>query len=158
MFTVTRQCQWPDGENVVEVSSGGIDYCNPDALGAKYQGEFQEFKDPREAVETAIEIVKSWRKDSRKRITIGVGSTHGMTMPFDKGTFKDARLWAKEVYAKLKKCAGCNEPMEKKTWYANDWDGLEYCSERCATRAAEFEAEQQAEIDREELEREEENA
>lgn len=150
MFTVTRQCQWPDGGNVVEVSSGGIDYCNPDALGAKYAGEFQEFSDPREAVETAIEIVKAWRKDSGKRISIGVGYTHGMTMPFDKGTFKDARAWAKEVYANLEKCAGCNEPMEKEKWYANDWDGLEYCSERCATRAAEFEAEQNAEFEQEE--------
>ena len=36
MFTVTRQRQFPDGENVVEVSAGGLDYTNPDALGAKY--------------------------------------------------------------------------------------------------------------------------
>jgi hypothetical protein len=152
MFTVTRQCQWPDGNNVVEVSSGGIDYCNPDALGAKYPGEFQEFKNPIEAVETAIGIVRAWRKDSGKRISIGVGSTHGMTMPFDSGTFKDARLWAKEVYAKLEKCPHCNELIQDEKWRANDWDGLEYCSETCATREAEFEAEQNALIEQEESE------
>src|SRR5438046_8051608 len=82
MFTVTRQRQWPDGDNVVEVSHGGLDYCNPDALGAKYAGEFEEFADPRQAVETAIEIVRAWRKDSKERIAIGVGSTNGMTLPF----------------------------------------------------------------------------
>ncbi len=37
-------------------------------------------------------------------------------------------------------------------WRANDWDGLEYCSEDCATRAMEFEAEQQAEFEAEQAE------
>ncbi len=145
MFTVTRQRQWPDGDNVVEVSHGGLDYCNPDALGAKYAGEFEEFADPRQAVETAIEIVRAWRKDSKERIAIGVGSTNGMTPPFSPDTFKHARAWAKKFWEKLPKCAGCNEPMpdsKRNYWRANDWDGLEYCSEDCATRAAEFEAEQ----------------
>jgi hypothetical protein len=36
-----------------------------------------------------------------------------------------------------------------KFWHANDWDGLEYCSEDCATRAAEFDAEQEVENDSE---------
>ena len=139
MYTVTRQCQWPDGDNVVEVSTGGIDYCNPDALCAKYSGEFEEYKDPREAVEVAINIVKMWRKDSKEHISIGVGSTLGMTMPFSPDTFKGARAWAKEVWKHLPKCA-CGEPLPDKRhrWTANDWDGLEYCSERCATRAADL--------------------
>lgn len=149
MYTVTRQRQWPDGTEIVEVSSGGLDYSNPDALSAKYAGEFSEFADPREAVETAIGIAREWRKDSGKRIPVGVGSTWGMTMPFDSGTFADARKWAAEVWAKLEKCAGCGEPMpdsKRGYWHANDWDGLEYCSEHCATRAMEFDAEQDAEF------------
>ena len=151
MFTVTRQRQWPDGENVVEVSSGGLDYCNPDALAEKYSGEFQEFTDPREAVETAITIVRAWRKDSRERISIGVGSTLGMTLPFSPDTFAHARAWAKQVWERLPKCAGCSEPLPAKNdrWSANDWDGLEYCSERCAIRAAEFEADEQAKFEQE---------
>ena len=151
MFTVTRQCQWPDGNNVVEVSVGGIDYCNADALCAKYAGEFQEFADPREAVETAIEICRAWRRDTKAqgkagRITIGVGDTHGMTIPFEPETFAHARAWAKQVWNSLAKCSGCQKPMQNEKWYANDWDGLEYCSERCAERAAEFEAQQNAEL------------
>jgi hypothetical protein len=148
MFTVTRQCQWPDGKNVVEVSIGGIDYTNPDALSAKYSGEFEEYKNPREAVSTAIEIARQWRKDSGKRIAVAVGNTHGMTIPFSPDTQAHAIAWAKQVWESLPKCAGCNEPLpdsERERWHANDWDGLEYCSERCATRAAEFEAELEAE-------------
>ena len=61
MYTVTRQRQFPDGENVVEVSAGDHNYTNPDALVAKYAGEFEEFTDPRDAVETAIQIVRDWR-------------------------------------------------------------------------------------------------
>ena len=43
MYTVTRQHQWPDGANLVEISSGRLDYTNPDALCAKYAGEFEEY-------------------------------------------------------------------------------------------------------------------
>lgn len=46
VWTVTRQRQWPDGNEVVEISLGGIDYCNPDALAAQYPGEFQQYADP----------------------------------------------------------------------------------------------------------------
>ena len=154
MYTVTRQRQWPEGTNLVEISSGGIDYCNPDALGAKYSGEFEEYRDPREAVETAIEICRAWRKDNpSERIAIGHGATAGMTMPFDACTFVSARKWARLVWDELEKCPGCGEPLpdeKRKLWHANDWDGLEYCSEDCATRAAEFEAEQDAEFAEEE--------
>jgi len=43
MWTVTRQRQWPDGVDIVEVSAGGIDYTNPDALCAKYDGSSGSF-------------------------------------------------------------------------------------------------------------------
>ncbi len=158
MFTVTRQRQWPDGTEIVEVSCGGLDYTNPDALGKKYAGEFEEFASPIDAVETAISIARAWRKDARKRIPVGVGSTHGMTMPFDSGTFRDARLWAKEVYAKLPKCAGCNGPMpdsKRGYWHADDWSGLDYCSEDCAKREAEFQEEETARLQAEEAEQDE---
>ena len=64
MWTVTRQRQWPDGANLVEISAGGLDYTNPDALSARYPGEFSTFDDPREAVEVALDIVRAWRRDS----------------------------------------------------------------------------------------------
>lgn len=149
MFTVTRQRQWPDGNNVVEVSVGGIDYTNPDALRAKYPGEFEEFSDPREAVNTAIKIARQWRRDSKIHVSIGVGSTHGMTIPFESETQRHAIAWARKVWESLPKCAGCTNPLpdsKRERWSANEWGGLEYCSRDCAVRAAEFEEEQESQF------------
>jgi len=95
-YTITRQVQWPEGRPVVEISSGGIDYTNPDALSQKYAGEFQTYDDPVEAVETAIEICRAWRKDGERTARLGIGATGGMTMPFDTCTFKEATEWARQ--------------------------------------------------------------
>jgi hypothetical protein len=156
MYTVIRQRQFPDGTLVVEVSAGSFDYVNPDCLSSKYAGEGESFSDPREAVETAIQIVRDWRADIRKLpradrqpVSIGVGSTLGMTLPFFPDTFAHAKAWATKVWESLEKCSGCPEPLpdsKRERFQANDWDALEYCSERCATRAQEFEAEQDAEF------------
>ncbi len=100
-YTVTRQLQWPEGTPVVEISAGGRDYTNPDALSPCYPGEFEIFDDPVEAVETAISICRAWRKDGKKEARIGHGATGGMTLPFDSCTFEEARLWAKQRRAKL---------------------------------------------------------
>ena len=155
MYTVTRQRQWPDGEQMVEVSQGGLDYCNPDALGAKYTGEFEEFSDIRDAVEIAIGITQAWRKDAKDRsISIGIGATHGNTIPFEAISFRDARKLAKRIWEATPKCSGCSEALpdgKRERRHANDWDGLEYCSEHCAERAAEWEAEEQAKFEQEEL-------
>ena len=96
-LVVTRQVQWPTGKPVVEVSIGGIDYTNPDALVAKYEGEFVEFEEPKEAVEAAIRICMEWRKDGRKDAKVGFGSTGGFTAPFEDCTFKEAREWARRL-------------------------------------------------------------
>jgi len=146
-WTVTRQMQWPDGANLVEVSEGGIDYTNPDALSAKYAGEFKEFEDPREAAETAIEICKQWRHDRPKdKPKVGAGATWGMTMPFDPSTFKELRTWAKLLWNKLEKC-GCGKPLPEKKhrWTADDWSGAEFCSEYCANKEQEYQQQWQAE-------------
>jgi len=116
MWTVTRQHQWPDGYLVVEISKGGIDYCNPDALNRKYPGEFEEYKDPTEAVDTAIKIAEAWKMDSGKRILIGHGATGGYTMPFDGMTLSQKNLaalrkWAKKKLDALPKCDHCGEPI-----------------------------------------------
>jgi len=152
-WTVTRQGQWPNGDNIVEVSEGGIDYCNPDALVAKYAGEFQTFEDPREAAETAIEICKAWRRDRPKdKPKVGTGATGGMTMPFDPSTFKELRTWAKLTWNKLEKCA-CGQPLpdKKHRWHADEWSGEAFCSERCAEK--EIEWQQQCEAEAEEDDR-----
>lgn len=135
-YTVTRQHQWPDGAFVVEVSGGGIDYTNPDALCAKYPGEFEEFADPREAVETAIDICRAWRRDGKRSAKIGVGSTGGYTMPFDPSTFAGARSWAKHEWESLDKCAQCGEVLGEKRNRYGSWELGEFdcCSEYCAEK------------------------
>ena len=148
-YTITRQCQWPNGDNVVEISEGGIDYCNPDALVKKYDGEFETFADPRIAADKAIEICRQWRKDRpQDKPRVAAGATGGNTIPFDPCTFKDLRKWAKETWNRLEKCARCNEPLPGKRyrWHADDWSGLEYCSEYCATKEMEFQQEQEMEM------------
>jgi hypothetical protein len=150
MWTVTRQIQWPNGDPIVEISEGGIDYTNPDALAAKYPGEFREFEDPREAVNTAIEICKAWRKDGKPTAMLGIGATGGYTIPFDSTTFRNAKKWAEETWDKLEKCPVCGTVMEdtKEWWRAGTWydngdfvpndDGLKYCSEYCAEKHSDF--------------------
>jgi len=133
-FVVTRQSYWPDGDNVVEIAEGGIDYCNPDALTAKYSGEFEEFFDPREAVEIAINILKECRKDSGKSrsIRLAIGNTHGMTLPFEHCTIKDARKVAQHIFKSLPKCARCGELIERESFYHELSDGEVFCREYCA--------------------------
>ncbi len=84
----------------MEVSAGGLDYTNPDALVARYGGEFETYDDPREAVETAIAICKAWQEDGEKNVRIGIGATGGMTMPFETCPFREAREWAKRISAR----------------------------------------------------------
>lgn len=94
-FTVTRQIQHPDGTHIVEISEGGLDYANPDMLVAQYLDEGVTFDDPREAVETAIQIRDSWQRDSPDMdISIGRGCTMGMTLPFDPSDVEELRKWA----------------------------------------------------------------
>jgi hypothetical protein len=141
MRTVTRQSQWPEGTYVVEVSGGGIDYTNPGALSKKYKGEFEEFADPREAVETAIRIAQQWQADCDRKVFIGTGSTGGMTMPFDpeplnEETFAALRERAEEEYQEMPKCDRCGDLTGKEKWHINgDEDWGTFCSENCADNA-----------------------
>ncbi len=145
MYTITRQKQWTEGNPVVEVSYGGIDYCNPDALAKKYPGEFEEFSDPRKAIETAIAICLAWRKDGERKAKVGIGSTGGMTMPFETCTIKQAQKWAEEEYKTLPNCPQCAKIMEKnqEKWSIGfitkdgefiSYEEYIYCSEYCAEK------------------------
>jgi len=156
-YFVSRQCYWPDGRNVVEVASGGLDYANPDMLVAKYPrlGEGETYKDPREAVQVAIAVARAWRLDSGKKIAIGTGCTMGFTMPFEASSQKEALAWADRAYEKLPKCDGCEGVMGKESWSADDWSGEEFCSDRCVTKAMEFNEAEEAKIRAQEMEMEE---
>jgi hypothetical protein len=132
MYTVTRQIQWPEGRPVVEISRGGIDYTNPDALAAKYSGEFETFADPREAVEVAIDICRKWRKDGIKGARIARGATGGMTMPFDPCTFPEAIAWAEKRWHELPKCARCGQIIDGPGYISYEDPDLRFCREYCA--------------------------
>lgn len=137
LWTVSRQHQWPDGDLVVEISAGGLDYCNPDAFCAKYPGELQEYTDPREAVETAMSIALAWQPETKAEVHIAVGATGGFTMPFEGESLTDetfARLakWAEEQYEKLDKCAQCGDLLGTDRYGSHDMGEYDCCSEYCA--------------------------
>jgi hypothetical protein len=151
---VTRQNYSSLGEDasVVEICYANAprypisDYSNPGALVAKYDGEFDTFNDPRDAVTAAIKIATQWKADGGENITIRHGFTGGDTMPFDAPNNADdmgaaeATEWAEKVYEKLLKCAVCGDVIGKEKWYPvcchND-DSFACCSERCAEKASE---------------------
>jgi len=149
---------------VVEISDGGIDYCNPDALSAKYRGEFEEFADPREAVETAITIAQQWQADAPdKTILIDHGGTGGMTMPFDgmelgEETYTALREWANSQYEELEKCCRCGDILGKERWtHPELCEEEKFCSENCCDNAywdmmKELEEEEEEEDEDEEVE------
>ena len=133
MYTVTRQIQWPDGGHLVEVSAGGFDYTNPDALVSQFArlGEGETFVSPVKAVEAAIAVCEAWRADGCPEAQIGHGATGGMTMPFDPCTFEEARAWAEATEKKLLKCDRCGELLPREHYSHPDGEGL-FCREYCA--------------------------
>lgn len=135
-FTVTRQHRWSDGLKIVEVSQGGIDYANPDALAKKWQGEFDEFTGMTAAVEAAIGIAKAWQETTTDQIFIGVGATHGMTMEFDalslnEKNFDDLLTKAEKFDENLPRCGHCGDILTSRN-YRHEFSDDEFCSEYCA--------------------------
>jgi hypothetical protein len=137
-YVVTRQLQWSTGATVVEISKGGWDYINPDALVKKYEGEFEEFKDPREALKTAAAVAKHWQRDEpAQKIGIAAGFTAGFTMPFEPKETDELDKWAGEEFLSLPRCAGCGEILEEPDagFRIEGSDDL-FCSEHCAENAS----------------------
>lgn len=134
IWFITRQSYWPEGTKVVEIALGGRDYSNPDALCKKYEGEFEEFDDPREAARVAIGICKAWRRDGAKSAKVAVGFTAGFTMPFEPSTFKDILTWGEGQYEALPKCAQCGELLGEERYGSWELQEFDCCSERCAEK------------------------
>lgn len=136
-FTVTRQCPYHSGNNVVEISQGGIDYTGADALCQKYAGEFETFQGMTPAVEAAIEIAEAWKKDTKDPIYISHGCSHGMGLSFDEEeateeVYASLRQFAKEFDEKLPRCAQCGELLGKDRYGSHDVGEYDCCSEYCA--------------------------
>mgnify|MGYP001308238182 CR=1 FL=1 len=163
MWYVSRQHQWPEGDLVVEISVGGVDYANADMLGTKYygEGEGQEYDNRKEAVEAGIRVARQWQRDEpNETILIAVGNTGGMTMPFEgeeltDETFKGLRDWAEKEYESLPKCDQCGKLRGKESYYpVDDPDLGKYCSEFCCEKAVRFDWECRMELDVEQLDEE----
>ena len=137
MYCITRQAYWPEGNLVVEIVSGGIDFTNPDALVEKYEGEFKEFTDPREAVKVAISIFEKWRADEPgEEISIAYGNTGGYTMPFEPFEIEDVKSWGEGEYKSLPKCSRCGGIIrDNEAIVISESPEEKYCSEYCADKS-----------------------
>lgn len=142
-YYVSRQLYWPDGDPVVEIAAGGLNYANPDMLCAQFAGEGETYVDPRDALDAAISIRDGWKMFERgykkskinpDDIRIEHGFTAGYTMPFaSHETDAELHAWAKKAAESLPRCARCGEIIEGEGYRFHD-DPFEdrFCSEFCA--------------------------
>lgn len=135
---VSRQIYWgvdPEDQYCVEIAFGGLDSANPDMLVSKYDGEGEEYTNPRKAVEAALAIRDQWKVD-RPDLTINVahGATGGNTIPFEGDTDEALKEWANKVYENLPKCERCGELIESEPYVLCDarFMDLRFCSRYCA--------------------------
>jgi hypothetical protein len=153
-YYVSRQLYWPDGDPVVEIAAGGLDYANPDMLCTRFAGEGETYTDPRDALAAAISIRDEWQAHERRRkesrinpddIRIEHGFTAGFTMPFMSHD-EDAELlaWAEKEAESLPRCDRCGEIIEGNP--IRIWGDLleerfcaDYCAEQRYMELCEFE-------------------
>jgi len=122
---------------MVEISTGGRDYVNPDMLGEVYDDEGREFFDPREAVRTALKIRDAWKRDEPDtEIGIGYGCTCGMTMPFDPSTDEELTAWANKEYEDMPACGWCKSKLFDPDNVVKhiDYPDERFCSDYCAEK------------------------
>lgn len=135
-FCVSRQLRWPDGLRIVEITEGGGDYMNPDALA----GHCHEHETCSEAVEAAIDDADKWARERPKdKIYLAIGYTHGMTaaldeMPRGAATYAMLRKIAKRHDATIPRCAECGEYLSDEKYGDPSAGEFDCCSERCAEK------------------------
>lgn len=154
-FYVSRQVHWPDGDHMVEIAQGGLDYSNPGMLtphrALKPLGEGREYVDPVEAVEAAIAVRKGWIElltasgNEVPEVGLGMGFTGGNTMPFSDTTEETLLKRAEELRDKLPKCSRCGDLLGSPHFTLPD-DPFDdkFCSPECAEREAEDRATNEA--------------
>jgi hypothetical protein len=131
-YFVSRQIYWPEGEHIVEVAVGGLDYANPDMLVHKYEGEAVEYADARAAAESAISIRDAWRKDEpNTEIDVAHGCTGGMTMPFEACTAEELTAWAEKRWENTPKCDHCGAVLPE-AYFTDAFGEARFCREYCA--------------------------
>ncbi len=143
-YIVTRQKYWPNGDKVVEITSGGRDSIGPDALVEKYPGEWEEFDDPNEALDAARIIHNLWYDVDKDILGIGIGDTWGGSLPLEPTDPRDEALdrWAKVQFDALERCDHCGEIFRDNERFCDIELGIDFgmfCSEYCCAEAYEKE-------------------
>ncbi len=135
-YILTRQLQFDGSGFMIEISTGGRDYINPDMLVEKYEHEGSEFDDPREAVKYAFKIRDAWRRDEpAAEIRIGYGCTCGMTLPFDPSSDEELTAWADKEFEDMPACGRCESKIldSNEAVYLQSYDKW-FCSANCAEK------------------------
>jgi hypothetical protein len=107
-------------------------------LCKEYPGEFETSIGMTDAVENAIRIAQQWKADCPDdNIMIGIGCTHGDTMPFEgmeltEETFAELREKAKKFDESLERCHHCGDILGEEKYGCWDLDEFGCCSENCA--------------------------
>jgi hypothetical protein len=149
IWFVSRQSYWgvdEDDQYMVEIALGGCDYANADMLVTKYAGEGEEYTNPVEAVEKALEIRDAWKKDQPDSvINVGYGCTFGDTMPFEGDTDEELKKWAQKQLDALPRCDQCGEVICGNPLRYHEYPDFQFCREYCAEKwlAEQYEEEEE---------------
>lgn len=139
---ITRQSYWHEsGAYAVEIAAS-LDTSGPGALSAHYAGEMESYDDPREAVESAIQIARAWRNDLPDRQIIPVAISMNDIVypsledgydPTDIDECSKLRQWARERYDAMPKCDRCGSVENVSKWTQYDTgDEVMACGQFCA--------------------------
>lgn len=142
-YFVSRQFYYYQQINVVEIACPSIDSSGPDMLIEKYKGEGEEYKNPIEALDVALNIASAWQADNPDEdIFITFGCMELIEgNPIDFKNHEDIEELKKEVqkhYENLPKCSYCGELIDEKEYYVNpdsEYTDDKFCSEFHAEKA-----------------------
>jgi len=143
MYFVSRQFYYYQQINVVEIAYPSIDSSGPDMLIEKYAGEGEEYKNPIEALEIALNIASNWQVDIPDEdifITFGCmefGEGEPIN-PKDLEALEELKQNIQKHYESLPKCSYCGELIDEKEYYINEdsqWTDDKFCSEFHAEKA-----------------------
>jgi len=142
-YFVSRQFYYYQQINVVEIAYPSIDSSGPDMLIEKYKGEGEEYKNPIEALDVALNIASAWQEDIPDEdifITFGC-MEFGEGEPINPKDLEDIEELKQNIqkhYESLPKCDYCNELIDEKEYFVNpdsEYTEDKFCSEFHAEKA-----------------------
>lgn len=140
-YYISRQRYSIDNCLYVEIAIGGPSKSGPDKLPVRYTGENKNLVDPRDAVNNAEKIYKSWEldyADEKKQLKI-VGIVNGANIStvyeFTTKGITSAKAWADKVFTSMEKCGACQKAMGSRDPYeVEDLPNQVFCTEYCCAK------------------------